>query len=233
MTTTPLAAPTGVTSSLSGTTLTVKWTDPNPNGLVSNYTVTFNGRSGQGTYTPTPTTATIAANQPPQLAISTQAAGAPTLSDLAGNYAASVVANPANTATYAASPPGLQIYWIAGLSLEFSVGSHKFTLNQNSFSGGIYRLPVTPAAPWTVSIGDIQQFAVQMGIPAADVPTHWPDGTLINTNDALNIETLAIDTNTGLFALDISFTMNYSPFAGLTFNSVGLSVQRTDGVTVL
>jgi hypothetical protein len=226
--TTPLAAPTAVASSLTGTTVTVTWQDPNATSIVSNFTVTFVGKNGQGTYTPPNSTTT---GHVLTLAVAAPATGTPTLSELASGYAANVVANPANPANYSASPPGLQIYWTAALSLTLTVGSQSFTLSTNSVNNGIYRLPVSTAAPLTVTYQDVVTFAGRIGV--SDVPTAWPNGTPINQNDSLSISKLVVDTKHGLFALDIAFTMNYSPFTGLTFNSVGLSVQRTDGVTVL
>jgi hypothetical protein len=226
---TPLLMPTTVTSSVADNVITVTWDDTNPAATVANFAVTFLAKDTLAIYTP-PTTTTV--GDVKTLAITIPPGSTPSAATLADGYIARVIAKaPSNSTTIADSAAGLQIYWESDLSLVVTVGSHEFTLTKASTASGIYRLPVSRDAPITITLDDIKSFADTVGIGASKVPTKWPNGDPIT--GSLNLYKLAVDTDRKLFALDIAFTLNFSPIPGLTINEVGLSVLRTNGVNGL
>lgn len=223
MPTTQLHAPTNVRSTLSAdkTKVTVAWDSDNADG--TRYEVSFLAKDTLEVFTPPNSTVTAKT-----LDVVPQSGTSPTAEDLAKNYIARVIAKGDGTTT-SDSTPGLQIYWDVGLSLIVVVGGHSFTLTKPSGSaGGIYRLPVSRDDPAMITLDDVKAFAGAVGMSPSDVPTHWPNGDLIT--GSLKVYKLAVDTTRKLFALDIAFSLQFTPFTGLTIEEVGLTVVRTDGV---
>lgn len=232
---TPLLSPTDVTASApaNATAVTVTWIDPNPAGLPASagkysFIASIVNRDGL-TPLSTPISATVAAGTlTVDLPFGT-GAGAPTSADFPSKYVVQVVAH-ATDAAFADSPPGVQVYWDSNVALVIQVGSQTFTLTRSSSLSGVYRLPVSPDNALNIALSDLQSFASTVGVT---LPTKWPDGSDINAG--LSVSKLAVDTTRKLFAMNISFAINFSvPLVpGLTINSVALSVARTDGVHTL
>jgi hypothetical protein len=235
---TPLATPFNVTTALSPdkSKITVKWDDKNAATDVSKYDVSFLAKD---TLLPfVPPTATVGVDTPTgtgtishSVDIIPAAGTSPTAAELESKYVAQVIARAKDTTTHSDSAPGLQVYWDSNLSLIVQVGSHSFTLTKASSLSGVYRLPVSRTNPFTITLDDVKSFADAVGVGSNNVPTSWPNGDPIT--GGLSLYKLAVDTDRKLMALDIAFTLNFTPIPGLTVQEVGLSVVRTDGVNPL
>lgn len=235
---TPLVAPFNVTTSkTSDTIIKVAWDDKNDTTKVGKPEITFLKKDTLVPFAPaatavgTQTPGTPADGVTPYTIDITRDGTAPTAADLAQSYIARVVNKPTNESQDSASEPGQQAYWDANMSLTVKVGRHSFTLSKGAVPGGIYRLPVSKANPFIITLEDVKDFADAVGVGRNNVPTTWPNGSAI-TGD-LRLYKLAIDTERKLAALEIAFVLDFEPVPGLTVKEVGLSVVRTDGIHAL
>jgi hypothetical protein len=240
MPTTPLLAPTNVNSvaEKDGSKVTVSWQDPNPNpaGTVASYTVSFVAKDTSAPAFPDQTSSTTSKDIP------RKSGDTPTAADLASKYTAQVVAIAKDATKNTNSPPGVQggtastLKWEINPSITIKLGDLVLTLSKSTSGksgggGGRYSLPATPDNPYTISYDAIKTFAGSVGVGSL-VPTSWPNGKPISGD--LNVSKLAIDTDLGLFELDISIpSINFNPIPGLTIQSLGLNMLRTDGTTSL
>jgi hypothetical protein len=234
---TQLLAPTDVAATTTANKVTVTWTDPNPVSLPASankyeFIASIVTRDGLAPL-PTPITKTVpAATLTADLDFGT-GAGAPTAADFASSppkYLVQVIAHATDVA-FTDSVPGIPPYLDANVGLVIQIGSKTFTLTSTSSVGGIYKLPVSPANPLTISYQDDIKPFVQ-GLPGSPtLPSKWPNDTDITGE--LVVSKLAVDTTRKLFALDIAFDLNFTVFTGLTVQSVSLNVVRTDAVNIL
>lgn len=234
----PLAAPFNVTTSKTAETIIkIAWDDKNDAAKVLKPDIAFLKKDTLERFTPPPNTVSAQSagvrrddGTTPYTIEVTRDGTAPTAADLASSYIAQVVNKPA-TDQDSASEPGLQAYWDANMWLTVKVGDHTFTLSRGSASGGIYRLPVSKANPFIITLKDVQDFAQAVGVGRENVPTKWPNGNPI-TGD-LRLYKLAVDTDRKLAALEIAFVLDFEAVPGLRVEEVGLSVVRTDGLHTL
>jgi hypothetical protein len=222
---TPLSAPTNVNAQTNGNKITVSWQDSNPAANVANYAISFLAKD---TLTPLTDPVATADVGKTTVDIPRTAGATPSAADLGSKYIAQVVAKAKGT-DVSDSAPGLEAYWDVNLSLNIKLGSRSLTLTKSSTVSGIYRLPVAVDDPLKITMDDVSNFAKSLSI---DVPTKWPDGSPIT--GSLNVSKLAVDIDRKLFAMDISVTLpNFSPIPGLSIESVGLNLVRTDGIDSL
>ena len=230
-----LRTPYNVATTVAGKNIKVSWKDSNPPAKVDKFAIAFLERDTLLPFklTAVPTTPPVTGTAPPyENSVEITPPDGTLPSDLSSKDIAQVIAKAkAGDAEYTDSEPGLQAYWSASLSLVVQVGSHSFTLTKSSGVSGIYRLPVSRTKPFTITLDDVKEFAISVGVDPNNVPTKWPDGSDIK--GALNLYKLAVDTDLSLFALEIAVTLDFSPIAGLIVHEVGLSVVRTNGINTL
>ncbi|WP_256078624.1 hypothetical protein [Massilia sp. YIM B04103] len=225
------STPNSVTSKVqpaNSNTLVVSWLGPIDNGN-DKFSIQFVSRNNSGG-TPVP-----APGQPeggfPVTATGNSYSQALTFASPtdASNYAAQfqaqvqALADEPNTA----SNWGLQAWWNVGFSLTITVGSTEITLNQLP-GMGVYRLPVSKEDPLSVTYADLSKFVETMDSDLK-MPTTFPNGAPITAS--LNITECMVDTINRTFAFDVSATLGkgWEIFPGLTFNAIGLDIQRTNG----
>ncbi|NHZ37271.1 hypothetical protein [Massilia rubra] len=142
------------------------------------------------------------------------------------NFQAQVQANA--TAPNTPSAWGLQVWWNIGFAITVTIGSTSLTLRE--LPNGIYVLPVSVDNPLTVTYADLKSFVAKLP-GAISLPTNFPNGQPISS--ALQVTAFAIDVKRATFEFDFTALIKWEIFTGLTVDSIGFDIQRTNGVNLL
>lgn len=117
---------------------------------------------------------------------------------------------------------GTQNIWVINPTLTITIGGHSYTLSRDSFSGGVYKLPISEDEPLEITYADLQEFATSLKM---DLPDDLP---LVSTSK-LQIFEFIVDTDNKLFSIVLAMVFKQELFAGLTIDKIGLTLKRTDG----
>jgi hypothetical protein len=123
---------------------------------------------------------------------------------------------------------GMQIWWDIGFSITVTIGGTSLTLKE--LPSGIYSLPVSVANPLVVTYADLKTFVANLPGSLA-MPTDFPNGKPIAGN--LAVTAFAIDTTAKTFEFDFMVNIEWEILKGLTVNSIGLDIQRSNGSDLL
>lgn len=230
-----VSTPTAVSSTIDSTNaacLDIGWTGPFPSGN-GNFAIQFVSRTNSST-TPVPAPSSPA-NGFPVTGSGTDNAtftqkltfdSAATAQQYANQMQVQVQALAEQAAD--ASPWGLQAWTNVGFSITVTIGSTELTLNQIP-GGGVYRLPVSKSNPLVVTYDDLSDFIKNFSY-GLTLPTQFPNGDPISSS--LAVSCFAVDTINKTFEFDFMANVQWTIFDGLTFNALGLDIQRTNGVSL-
>lgn len=153
-------------------------------------------------------------------------ASADEATDFHDNYQAQVQANA--TLPAIASAWGLQIWWHIGFAITVTIGGTPLTLRQ--LPKGRYALPASVDHPLVVSYADLKSFVANLP-GAISLPSNFPNNEPITAT--LEVTAFVIDVDNATFEFDFTANIQWKIFDGLTVNSVGFDIQRTNGVDLL